>query len=192
VLARRITAPSIPASSTSVSTGRSYARIFNKEGELNPVEIHPATLPDLPAMLELSASKREQYEAYQPIFHRRAPDATVAQQPYLQSLIERDDVVSLVAMKGEVVVGFGTAEIHTAPAVYDPGGPVAMIDDFTVATADLWPTAGRQLLSALTAQLQRRGVVAVIAVCGRRDEPKREMLSEAGLTVASEWYVRAL
>jgi hypothetical protein len=143
-------------------------------------------------MLELSASKREQYEAYQPIFHRRAPDATGAQQPYLRHLIERDDVVALIATEGQIVVGFGTAEIHTAPPVYDPGGPVAMVDDFTVATPDMWPTVGRQLLDALTAQLQRRGVVAVIAVCGHRDEPKRQTLSEAGLTVASEWYVQAI
>jgi hypothetical protein len=159
---------------------------------MHPVEIRTATLADLHTMLELSASKREQYEAHQPIFHRRAPDATAAQEPYLRSLIERDDVVSLVAVERHVVMGFGTAEIHTAPAVYAPGGPVAMIDDFAVATPGIWPTIGRQLLDALTAELQTRGIVAVIVVCGHHDEPKRRTLSDAGLTVASEWYVQAL
>jgi hypothetical protein len=88
--------------------------------------------------------------------------------------------------------GVGTAEIHNAPSVYDPGGPAAMVDDFMVATPEMWPTVGRQLLDALTAELRRRGVVVVIAVSGHHDEPKRAMLRDAGLTVASEWYVQAL
>ena len=156
------------------------------------LEIRPATPADLPRMLQLSAVKREQYEMYQPVFHRRAPEATAAHEPYLRGLIERDDVVSLVATKVGVVVGFGTAEIHIAPHVYDPGGPAAMVDDFIVATPRMWSTVGLQLLDALTAELRNRGVVVIIAVCGRRDEPKRRMLRRAGLAIASEWYVQGL
>jgi L-amino acid N-acyltransferase YncA len=181
--------------STTPSTfppGNRYARSVTEEGQMRPLEIRPATPADLPRILQMSAIKREQYERYQPVFHRRARNAASAQEPYLIRLIERDDVVSLVAKRGGVVVGFGTAEIHIAPRVYDPGGPAAMLDDFIVATPRLWSTIGRQLLDALTTELRNRGVVVIIAVCGHRDEPKRRMLRRAGLTIASEWYVQGL
>jgi hypothetical protein len=79
---------------------------------MRPVEIRLATAADLPVMLQLSAVKREQYEAYQPIFHRRAQDAVAAQEPYLRGLIERDDVVALIAANGVAVVGFGIAGVN--------------------------------------------------------------------------------
>jgi L-amino acid N-acyltransferase YncA len=159
---------------------------------MSTAKVRPATAVDIPAMLQLSATKREQYEQYQPIFHRRAAGALEAQEPYLRSLVERDDVVVLVAETDGAVIGFGTAEIHTAPPVYDPGGPAALVDDFIVAAPDLWATAGRQILDALIAELRRRGIVVVIAVCGHRDEPKRRTLTEAGLSLASEWYAQSL
>ena len=91
-----------------------------------------------------------------------------------------------------VVVGFVMALIHHAPPVYDPGGPVCSIDDYTVATPELWPTVGAALLDAATVHAQERGAVLVIVVCGHRDEPKRTLLHEYGATLASEWYVKPL
>ncbi len=121
--------------------------------------VRPANRDDIPMMLELSADKRREYEIHQSIFHRRAADAVAVQRSYFLKLIGRDDVVVRVAESDGDVVGFATAEIHTAPPVYDPGGPAAVVDDFTVRSSDLWPTIGGQLLDALTAELRspRRG-----------------------------------
>ncbi|HEY7926717.1 MAG TPA: hypothetical protein VIG86_04750 [Candidatus Dormibacteraeota bacterium] len=79
--------------------------------------IRPARGADIPAMLDLSARKREQYEVHHPVFHRRAANARAAQNEYFHTLLTRDDVVVLVADDDGAVVGFGTAEIHTAPVV---------------------------------------------------------------------------
>jgi hypothetical protein len=67
-----------------------------------------------------------------------------------------------------------------------------MADDFMVAKPDLWATVGRQILDALEAELRTRGVVVIIAVCDHGDEPKRQALIGAGLTIASEWYIHEL
>jgi adenine phosphoribosyltransferase len=156
--------------------------------------VRAATMGDIPSMLQLSGTKRVQYETYEPVFHRRSDEsvARAAQEPYFRRLIERDDVVVLVAEEHKSVVGFGTAEIHLAPAVYDPGGPAAIIDDFCVATPQLWDTVGRQLLDALKAELRQRNVAVIIVVCSPDDVPKRHSIVGAGLNAASEWFVQAL
>lgn len=54
------------------------------------------------------------------------------------------------------------------------------------------PRGTLEMLDAMTSELARRGVTVVITVCGAQDEPKRRMLAESGLSVATEWYVKAL
>lgn len=142
-------------------------------------------------MLQLAAQKREQYAAAQPVFHRRAANDVAAQEPYFRDLIRRPGVIALVATD-RLVVGFAIAEIHVAPAVYDPGGPAALIDDFCVATPDLWPTVGQQLLRSMKYELHQRRVAVVIAVCGHHDAAKRSLLMKEGLDLASEWCVQGL
>jgi adenine phosphoribosyltransferase len=156
--------------------------------------VRPATMKDLPSMLQLANTKRLQYEEYQPVFHRRSDEsvARAAQEPYFRGLIEREDVLVLVAEERESIVGFGTAEIHLAPAVYDPGGPAATVDDFCVAAPQLWDTVGRELLDAFRAELRQRNVAVIIVVCAPDDVPKRHSIVGAGLCAASEWFVQAL
>jgi hypothetical protein len=47
------------------------------------------------------------------------------------------------------------------------------------------------LLTAVEREAQARGAVLVV-VCAQRDQAKRALLRAAGLSVASEWYVRLL
>jgi hypothetical protein len=84
--------------------------------------VRAATMGDIPSMLELAGTKRMQYETYEPVFHRRSDEsvARAAQETYFRRLIERDDILVLVATEHKSVVGFGTAEIHLAPAVLRP------------------------------------------------------------------------
>jgi GNAT superfamily N-acetyltransferase len=143
-------------------------------------------------MIELAAQKRAEYAQAQTVFWRVAADAAERQTAFFESLLARDGVVALVHESSGVIDGFVIAFLHDAPPVYDPGGPTCTIDDFTVATPDLWPSVGRDLLLAATEAVKELGAVQVIVVCGHHDEPKRAMLQAAGWPVASEWRVRAL
>jgi hypothetical protein len=156
--------------------------------------VRTGTVQDVPAMLHLAAEKRKQNEIFQPVFHRRASDtaAQEAQEPYFAELIGRADVVVLVAERAGSVDGFAIAQIQTAPAVYDPGGAAAIVDDCCVAASELWGTVGVQLVTAMKAELRRRGVAVVIVVCSPLDTAKRSCLTDQGMSVASEWFTQPL
>ncbi len=153
------------------------------------IAIRPAQAAHVAAMVALSEEKRAEYAAYQPLFWRKAAGSAAAQTPYFHRLLAQDPVLALVALQGETVVGFVIAGLVPAPPVYDPGGLTCMIDDFCVAQPDQWRTVGRDLLRTVTQQAAGRGAVQTVVVCGHRDEPKRAMLRDAGLSIASEWYV---
>ena len=157
------------------------------------MQIRAATEADLPSILALAAAKREEYATYSPVFWRVAEDANEKQAAFfLNQRLHNDAVITLVAEVDGSISGFIMAIIHAAPPVYDPGGPVCSIDDFTVATPDIWPTIGSALLTVVTQQARERGAVLVIIVCGQRDSAKRMMLQAQQATVASEWYVKPL
>ena len=104
--------------------------------------------------------------------------------------LDRENTIALVSEELEGTLnGFMIASIVTAPPVYDPGSLVCMVDDFTVASADLWPTVGKELLDEVRRLANARGAKLFVVVCGHLDEPKRAMLIECGHTIASEWYV---
>lgn len=153
------------------------------------LKIQPAQDVHVPAMVALSEQKRTEYAAYQPVFWRKAANSAAAQTPYFQRLLTQENVLALVALQGGAVAGFVIAALVPAPAVYNPGGLTCMIDDFCVAQPQQWLSAGRALLAAVTAQAAARGASQAVVVCGHLDEPKRALLREAGLAIASEWYV---
>jgi GNAT superfamily N-acetyltransferase len=151
--------------------------------------IQPAQEAHVPAMVALSEQKRAEYAAYQPLFWRKAVNSADVQTPYFRRLLTQENMLALVALEGETVVGFVIAAVVPAPPVYDPGGLTCLIDDFCVAQPEQWPTVGRALLAAVTAQAAERGACQAVVVCGHRDEPKRALLRSAGLSISSEWYV---
>ncbi len=135
-------------------------------------------------MIDLAAQKREEYAQAQPVFWRVAADAAKRQTPFFESLLARDGVVALVHESSGVIDGFVIAFLHDAPPVYDSGGSTCTIDDFVVATPDLWPSVGRDLLLAAADAMTSLGAVQIIVVCGHHDAPKRAMLQAAGWPVA--------
>jgi hypothetical protein len=82
--------------------------------------------------------------------------------------------------------------LTTAPPVYNPGGPVCIVDDFAVARPEEWRIVGDALLTALAREVQARGAVLLVVVCAQHDQAKRALLQEAGCSVASEWHVKPL
>lgn len=155
--------------------------------------IRYATEDDLPVILELAAAKRAEYATYSPVFWRVADNAAEQQAPFFRNQrIQNPHALTLVAEEAGAVVGFVMATINAAPPVYDPGGPVCSIDDFTVATPDLWNTVGEKLIHAVKKWAREQGAVLIVIVAGQQDISKRMLLASLGATVASEWWVQTL
>ncbi|MBI4640146.1 MAG: GNAT family N-acetyltransferase [Candidatus Tectomicrobia bacterium] len=154
--------------------------------------IRKATDADISGMVAISETKRIEYQGYSPLFWRKAPDSSARQESYFQSLLRRPDLIALIAEADGKLAGFVIGAIATAPPVYNPGGPVCIIDDFVVADSSHWPSIGAALLEAVQHEAKGYGAVLVVVVCAQRDQAKRTLLQEAGLSVASEWHVRPL
>lgn len=144
-------------------------------------------------MVELADAKRREYEIFAPTFQRPATQAIEVHRPWLAGLVDDPDVGTFVHEDGPGGVdGFVIVTTGPAPPVYDPGGATALIDDFTVASPELWGTAGAALLAAGTGWALERGAVQIVVVSGPHDAPKRALLHGAGLYVASEWFTTPL
>jgi GNAT superfamily N-acetyltransferase len=163
---------------------------IRKEG--TRMDIRRAQSSDISGIVALSEEKRIEYQGYSPVFWRKAAHASSRQETYLHRLLDDDQIIALMAEEDGDMRGFILATITQAPPVYDPGGPVCIIDDFTVATAPEWETVGVALLQAVQEQAKGQGAVLSVVVCGHQDGPKRQMLQRAGLPIASEWYVNPL
>ncbi len=149
--------------------------------------IREAIEADLVPMLDLAEARREQYAFYHPLFHRPAHGARDLQGPFFSKLMANEDFDVLVSETAGRVDGFLIGHVVPAPPVYDPGGLTCVIDDFVVAGADTWARGGRALLEEMKARARARGAVQVIVVTAPQDNPKRDMLEDAGLSVVSEW-----
>ena len=146
---------------------------------------------DVERMVELSEQKRLQYQAYQPVFWRKAADSAEKQRAFLGRLLERDNVIGMVYERDGVVEGFIIGSLVPAPPVYDPGGSTCSVDDFVVAE-EAWGGIGGALLEAVAAEARARGAAQMVVVSAHLDARKREMLVNSTYAIASEWWVRPL
>jgi len=156
------------------------------------MNIRRATEADIPRMVATSEAKRVEYKGYSPVFWRKAPDSSPKQELFFQRLLTGTEVIALVAETGTTLLGFIIGAVTTAPPVYNPGGPVCIVDDFAVANPTEWGSVGAALLAAVEQAAKARSAVLSVVVCAQRDQMKRARLREAGLTVASEWHVKPL
>lgn len=154
--------------------------------------LRTATPADMEAILDLAEARRHQYQEYQPVFWRKAPDSREKQRPFLTALLQRENVFALVHETGSRLDGFLIGAIVPTPPVYAAGGPTCSVDDYCVATPDLWATVGAALLDAAAHEARTRGAVQMVVVTANRDIPKRSMLAEQRYTIASEWWTRPL
>ena len=152
------------------------------------MKIREATVNDIPQMVFLSEEKRTIYETYQPVFWRKAGNSAEVQTKYFESLLVRDNHISIVCEEEQEFTGFLIGAVISAPPVYDPGGKSCMIDDFCISASAQWENEGNALLEVCKKKAALLGTVQLVIVCGREDEAKRAFLSDSNLTVASEWY----
>ena len=152
-----------------------------------------AGLQDVAQMALLADAKRREYEPHAPVFWRPAPDALEIHRPWLSQLVEDPAVGAFVHEADDGIVdGFLVVTVLPAPPVYDPGGLSSLIDDFAVSHPERWATAGAALLRIAMDWAHQNGAVQVVVVCGPHDGPKRALLEEFGLYVASEWFTTPL
>jgi hypothetical protein len=157
-----------------------------------PDGVRPATHEDVPAILDLAEARRDEYQRYQPTFWRKAADSREQHEPFLRRLIDDQSIIARVHESGGTIDAFAIAALIPAPPVYDPGGPVCLIDDFATVNPAGWETAGAALLAAVTSEAKLRGAVLSVVIAGHLDQPRREMLARAGYRIASEWHTREL
>ncbi len=158
-----------------------------------PPIIRTATVADVPQIAALAAQRRRDYARHQPVFWHPASDGLARHLPYLEHQIASSDVLAFVHQSGEQMDGFIIGRVGPAPPVYDPGGPVCVVDDFVVADVERWIEIGSALLRQVEAAAHReRGCALVIVVCGDHDRPKQELLHRDGARIASQWWVKTL
>lgn len=122
--------------------------------------------------------RRQRYWSYSPVFWRPASGVTALHAGFLGSQIARDDVVAFRTGSG-FVMG-------------ETRGGEGFIDDFAVEPDKQWEGDGRRLLAAAWERLHAYGALTVRVVSAQKDLPKNTLLSSVGLSVADEWWVKAL
>jgi hypothetical protein len=70
-----------------------------------------------------------------------------------------------------------------APPVYDPGGPVCLVEEWS---------GDEALLAEAEQTAAERGTVLVRVVCPHADQSRAKLLTRRGYAVASEWYTAPL
>ena len=152
-----------------------------------------AKISDIRWMVELSETKRQNYEKYQPNFWKKNPDSAFVQMQYFEELLIDKNIIALVLINK---LAFVIGRIIVPPSVYD-AGPTLMIDDFCVSTIDQnnsnpWFEQGQILLDAIINIAKSREVKQILVVAGNHDQNKTEFLKKNNLTIASLWLTKKI
>jgi hypothetical protein len=140
-------------------------------------------------MTKLIERRREQYEAVQPVFWKRAAgSAATTRRFYTWLLLFARRTLALVAVDNADLLGFLIARPGRTPPVYNPGGPTAIIDDFCVARQEDWMLVGGELLMHVRMFGRKAGWSQIVVVCGAEDQPKAALLRSTDLSVVTHWW----
>ena len=152
------------------------------------MDVRTSVPDDLPEMVRLAENRRLQYQEYQPTFWKKAEQSAQVTRDFFGKLISQEGWHCFSAHEGTEFMGFLIARETTAPPVYAPGGATITVDDFCVRRPEDWSTAGLALVQALKATAREKGWCQLVIVCGDMDLPKKQMLHDAGLSIASNWF----
>lgn len=138
-------------------------------------------------MAMLAEARRVRYEAFEPLFWKKAQGSLDMGRLFFTHLLGQPDTLALLAEREGRTVGFLIATAARVPPVVAPGA-TAMIDDFCVAKPDLWGDVGPALLEAARTVLREDGFAQIVVVCGFKDEEKTAFLKTQNLSLASTWW----
>lgn len=145
-------------------------------------------------MAALADRKREQYREHAAPFQRPSANALELHEAFLPKLLDWDGFEVLVhdAAAGQVD-GFIVGRLGSAPPPFGEGS-LFHVDDFAVASPDLWSSVGAALLAEVARRANRAGLETAIVVSGPAsvDEPKTRFLTSVGLVPGAEWWVKPL
>jgi len=138
-------------------------------------------------MAALAEARRVRYEAFEPLFWKKAQTSLEMGRAFFAHLIGQPETLSLLAEADGRTVGFLIATTARVPPVVTPGA-TAMIDDFCVAEPDLWAQVGPPLLDTARTALRENGFAQIVVVCGFKDREKTAFLERQDLSLASAWW----
>jgi GNAT superfamily N-acetyltransferase len=172
----------------------STAPLRSEYGQSNPVPsaqaaqqttattrtVRLATIDDLDAIESLCQKKFHQYEKYQLLYYKIAPDARERHVTYLSDQIHLGQQIMLVHQTHDKIDGFIMAKVLVPVPVYDQSLVTCLVDDFVVDDPAHWPSIGTKLLNETERLSHQRGAIQTFAVCGHLDEAKRRFLHSRG------------
>lgn len=150
-----------------------------------------AIAEDVSACVTMIETFRDRLQTYQPRFWNKSAISAQMTQAFFGDLATDARATFLVSDGGAGIDGFLIAMPQQAPPVFDPGGPTALIDDFCVASPDLWPTTGAALLDEARRRLREAGFAQIVVVMADRDTEKNAFIRATDLSLASTWWTAA-
>jgi len=127
----------------------------------------------------LMEKRRRDYERYSPVFWRPAEGVVGLHEQFL-----RDRITAATTVAFRTGHGFIIGEQR---------GPKGFVDDFAIEPPGAWDSDGAALLLAAADRLAAAdGVATVVVVTAHADRAKNGMLASLSLTLAEQWWVRAL
>ena len=151
--------------------------------------VRPATDDDIPAMVTLIEAHRELLQQLQNQLGRKSAGSAEMTKAWFGFLLSDDMKHGFVHESAGEIDGFIIAALLKAPPVYDPDGLACIIDDFAVASDDLWPTVGVELLAYAKAWAKDNGGTLTAVLTPHQYAPKVDALKAAGHTVAASLWV---
>jgi hypothetical protein len=138
----------------------------------------PMTEADFPWAAQLMRRRRERYAQYSPVFWRPAPRIVEFHAQFLRYCSTREGAQALRTEGGFIIMA--------------PNQGRCFVDDFAVEEESLWASEGKKLL--LAAWQRSRGPTqrTLRVVTARRDEAKRQLSIDLGLTVNARVWVKEL
>jgi len=89
-------------------------------------DVRALTAEDVPTMVA-SEKERTERERFEPEFFPKAEQGATTQEAYFKWQLTQPNVIAVVHEAESGIDGFAIASLITAPPVYMPGGPTALI-----------------------------------------------------------------
>ena len=117
--------------------------------------IRKAKAEDIESLVQLSHTKRKQYEKEQQLFWKEAKNSNNQQKKYFKSLLYEKNTVILVYEDKKNILGFVIGSFRVPPAVYDTSLLTLYVDDFCVDITN-WNDVGGKLLTEIISVAKKR------------------------------------
>ena len=144
------------------------------------IQIRAAQRSDTPTLGRLGALLvREHYQFDSRRFIAPSPETANRYGAFLESQLERQDVILLVAAEGDDVIGYTYAGLEG----YDYmslRGPAGVLYDIVVEPARRGQGIGRMLLDATLEALRAAGAPRVLLSTAEQNEPAQRLFAGAG------------